>query len=138
LAAAVRNPDSADAQTQIWRNGNVDGVATGGDTLLPQGVYLRNDITGRDPAGWSLTGILYADEYYESISEFKSAWNSTDFKKMAVNYPGKWIATGQAGEQMPLDTKLPPQQVQIGGEQRFKVDEQQKYVEWMDFTFFVS
>jgi primary-amine oxidase len=31
----------------------------------------------------------------------------------------------------------PPRQVSVGG-QRFKVDEKERYVEWMDFSFFIT
>lgn len=119
---------------QIWRNAG----DTGADTLLPQGVYFRFDITGRDKSQWSLTGILYGDEYYHSVDEFRSAWQQPDFKKMPVNTPGEWMDLISGLGDLPLDTLPPPQSVQAAGQQRFKVDEEQKYVEWMDFSFFVT
>ena len=117
----------------MWRN----GAGTGGDTLLPQGIYLRADITGRDSSLWSLTHLLYADELYHSIDEFRTAWQDPSFKKMKVNTLGDWIDVKHTGEGLPLDHKAPPQEVLVGG-QRFKVDEEEKYVEWMDFTFFIT
>jgi primary-amine oxidase len=84
-----------------------------------------------------MTHILYADELYSSIDEFRSAWESPEFKKMAINKPGDWIDVKHAGDKLPLDNLAPPQEVLVGG-QRFKVDEEEKYVEWMDFTFFVT
>jgi len=56
---------------------------------------------------------------------------------MKVNTLGDWIDVKHTGEELPLDHKAPPQEVLIGG-QRFKVDEEEKYVEWMDFTFFIT
>lgn len=56
---------------------------------------------------------------------------------MAINKPGKWIDVKHTGEKLPLDNIAPPQEVLVGG-QRFKVDEEEKYVEWMDFTFFIT
>jgi primary-amine oxidase len=100
-------------------------------------VYFRNDITGRDESQWALTHILYADEIYSSIDEFRAAWQSPDFKKMTVNKLGDWIDVKNTGEELPLESLAPPQEVLTSG-QRFKVDEEEKYVEWMDFTFFIT
>jgi primary-amine oxidase len=80
---------------------------------------------------------LYADELYFSIDDFRAAWQSPEFKKMKVNMPGDWIDVSHTGEELPLDEKAPPQEVLVGG-QRFKVDDEEKYVEWMDFTFFIT
>ncbi|WVQ79580.1 hypothetical protein IAT38_001680 [Cryptococcus sp. DSM 104549] len=108
-----------------------------GETLLPQGLYLQTDITGRDPSKWSLMGILHGDEYYTSIDEFRSAWQSPDFVKVAVNMGGDWVGTDQTGDVLPLETLAPPMNIQPAG-QRFKVDEENKYIEWMDFTFYLT
>jgi primary-amine oxidase len=56
---------------------------------------------------------------------------------MKVNTLGDWIDVKHTGDDLPLDEKAPPQEVLVGG-QRFKVDEEEKYVEWMDFTFFIT
>jgi primary-amine oxidase len=57
---------------------------------------------------------------------------------MPVNTPGEWMDLISGLGDLPLDTLPPPQSVQAAGQQRFKVDEEQKYVEWMDFSFFVT
>jgi primary-amine oxidase len=56
---------------------------------------------------------------------------------MKVNTLGDWIDVKHTGDGLPLDHISPPQEVLVGG-QRFKVDEEEKYVEWMDFTFFIT
>nr|KIR88896.1 hypothetical protein I308_00977 [Cryptococcus tetragattii IND107] len=108
-----------------------------GETLLPQGLYIQTNITGRDKSKWGLIGILYGDEYYTSVDEFRAAWQNPDFKKFIPNYSGNWIGTDQAGNVMPFETEAPPMNVQPGG-QRFKVDEENKYIEWMDFSFYLT
>jgi primary-amine oxidase len=126
---------SPNKQVQIWRSGK----GTGGDTLLPQGIYLRADITGRNSSNWSLTHILYGNELYPSISAFREAWREPAFKKMKVNHGGDWINIESTGEEdgLALDDRAPPRQISVGG-QRFKVDEEERYVEWMDFSFFIT
>nr|XP_018261712.1 uncharacterized protein I303_06153 [Kwoniella dejecticola CBS 10117]OBR83870.1 hypothetical protein I303_06153 [Kwoniella dejecticola CBS 10117] len=108
-----------------------------GETLLPQGLYMQFDITGRDKSKWSLMGILYGDEYYKSVDEFRSAWQSSGFEKYTPNMPGSWIETDRTGKKLCLEDEAPPMSVQPGG-QRFKIDEDNKYVEWMDFTFYLT
>ena len=100
---------------------------------------MRAAITGRDPSKWSLTHIFYGDELYPSISAFREAYGEPGFKKMKVNHGGSWINVESTSEQegLALDDRAPPRQVSIGG-QRFKVDEKESYVEWMDFCFFIT
>ncbi|KAK6910889.1 hypothetical protein I203_104924 [Kwoniella mangroviensis CBS 8507] len=120
--------------TRQMNNGSIN---FDGETLLPQGLYMQFDITGRDKSQWKFLGVLYGDEYYTSIDDFRSAWQSSDFKKYTPNMGGKWIETDKTGKELPLDTEVPPMGVQPGG-QRFKVDEENKFVEWMDFTFYLT
>ncbi|WWC90477.1 uncharacterized protein L201_005413 [Kwoniella dendrophila CBS 6074] len=108
-----------------------------GETLLPQGIYMQFDITGRDKSKWALLGVLYGDEYYTSIDDFRTAWQSPDFKKYTPNMGGRWVETDPTGEGLPLEDRPPPMSVQPGG-QRFKVDNHNKYVEWMDFSFYLT
>ncbi|ORY29317.1 putative copper amine oxidase [Naematelia encephala] len=124
-----RYPDEIDTGNSTF---NFDG-----ETLLPQGLYMKFDVTGRDPSGWSLKGILYTDEYYTSIDEFRTAWQKEGFIKVTPTYSGEWIGTDQTGDILPLETESPPVNVQPQG-QRFKVDEEQKWVEWMDFSFYIT
>ncbi|WVO21366.1 uncharacterized protein IAS62_002674 [Cryptococcus decagattii] len=63
-----------------------------GETLLPQGLYIQTNITGRDKSKWGLIGILYGDEYYTSGDEFRAAWQNPDFK---ISLPIT-LATGSA------------------------------------------
>ena len=48
-----------------------------------------------------------------------------------------WTSTDQQGEPLPLEEKTPPMQVETSS-QRFKVDEDAKYVEWQGFSFYYS
>ncbi|KAJ7661708.1 copper amine oxidase [Mycena rosella] len=114
-------------------------------TLLPQGLFFKSDITGRDSSKWQLQGWLYGDIFYSTTEEFRQAWSSPDFVKYDLNLPGSWIGSDQTGEFFPGDNIAPPIAVQPNGAygQRFSVDEEQKhvlsaYVEWMDFSFYIT
>lgn len=106
-------------------------------TLLPLGLYVHSDVTGRDPSKWKLLGWLYNDIFYSTTEEFRQDFYSPGFKKLGLNTEGKWAQTDQQGKVLPHDRSYPPVSVAPSGS-RFAVDVAQKYVEWMDFSFFIS
>lgn len=107
------------------------------ETLLPLGLYFRSDVTGRDPSKWKLEGWLYNDVFYDNTEAFRAAYNSPGFQKLAPNDEGNWARTDRQGPILPYDTLSPPVSVAPAGS-RYAVDEENKYVEWMDFSFYVG
>lgn len=98
-------------------------------TLLPMGLYLKADITGRDPSKWSVEGWYYDGVFYESTKAFRKAFFSPGFEKFGPNLDGSWARTDQQGEIMPYDELDPPLPVAPQGA-RYGVDIEEKYVEW--------
>lgn len=105
-------------------------------TLLPLGLYIKSDVTGRDPSLWKHEGWLYNNVFYETTEEFRAAFFSPGFVKLGANVGGPWGETGQLGPKPPLDSHYPPSSVSFGA--RYSVDAQRKYVTWMDFSFYVG
>lgn len=57
--------------------------------------------------------------------------------KLPPNVGGAWTTTDRQGEQPPLDElRIPIQVTPQGG--RFSVDQEEKYVRWLDWTFYVG
>lgn len=106
-------------------------------TLLPLGLYFKSDITGRDPSQWKLEGWLYNDVFYPTTEAFRAAYWSEGFVKLPANVDGDWGHTDQTGTVRPLDTLYPPTTIAPAGP-RYSVDEEEKYVEWMGFSFYIS
>lgn len=98
---------------------------------------LLPDITGRDPEGWKLLHIFYDNKLYNGVEDFRAAWKSPNFTKLTRQADGDWANTGKSGTAPPLDARSPPIQIQPDG-QRFAVDKDAKYVEWMDFSFYIG
>ncbi|KAJ7815617.1 copper amine oxidase [Mycena olivaceomarginata] len=74
-----------------------------GETLLPQGLFFKSDITaGIRPIGW-----VYGDIFYPTTEKFREAWNSPDFVKYKLNLPGSWIGSDRAGDLLPGDNIVP-------------------------------
>ncbi|KDQ60427.1 hypothetical protein JAAARDRAFT_191806 [Jaapia argillacea MUCL 33604] len=109
-----------------------------GETLLPEGLYFKIDTTGRDPSGWGLIGWLYNGVYYNSTEAFRAAWSSPGFEKLLPNVEGSWISTDFTGEALPYEEQPPPMLIQPDGQPRFAVDTGAQYIEWMDFSFYIS
>ncbi|KAK2596780.1 hypothetical protein QQS21_006108 [Conoideocrella luteorostrata] len=107
------------------------------ETLLPLGLYFGLDVTGRDASKWSVTGWYYNGEYYPTTAEFRAAATSTGFTKLGANSDGSWARMDKQGVPMKLDHHPPPMAV-MPGPNRFSVDLKENYVEWMDFSFFLS
>ena len=106
-------------------------------TLLPLGLFLKADVSGRDPALWKHEGWLYNDIFYPTTEALRNAFYSPGFVKLGANVEGAWATTDQQGEAPPLDTASPPVMSAPGGS-RYSVDAKSKYVEWMDFSFYIA
>lgn len=141
----------------MWQGFNAPVTSTF-DTisLLPLGLYMRSDITGRDPSKWKVTGWVYNNEFYSTLDDFRKVMNEPNFKSLGMNVDEPWAHTRTHGDSMPLDDTPPPAPVQVGKE-RFTVNEEENYVTWsesipehciqnpnksnhfpVDFSFYVS
>ncbi|PSR81301.1 copper amine oxidase [Coniella lustricola] len=109
------------------------------ETLLPLGLFFKSDVTGRDPSQWRLEGWLYNNIFYETTEAFRTAYFTPGFVKHGANVEdASWAGTDQQGAVMPLDTLAPPTSTLGAQGTRFSVDAAQKYVEWMDFSFYIG
>jgi primary-amine oxidase len=106
-------------------------------TLLPLGVSVQLDTTDRDVENWAVTGWFCMGQFYSSTEEFHDAVFSGSFEKPAPNVDGNWTSMDRQGERLPLD-ELPPPAPVSPGSQRFALDVEEKYVTWMDFSFYMS
>jgi primary-amine oxidase len=100
-------------------------------SLLPLGLYLRTDITGRDPSKWKVTGWVYNNEFYPSLDDFRKVTADPNFQPLGMNVDEPWAHTKRHGQTLPLDDLPPPALVQTG-QARFAVDEAENYVTWSE------
>ncbi|ETS83998.1 hypothetical protein PFICI_05874 [Pestalotiopsis fici W106-1] len=107
------------------------------ETLLPLGLYFKSDVTGRDPSQWELQGWLYNNIFYETTEEFRTAYWNGSIEKLGANVEGDWGRTDPINANMPYDSSYPPVSIAPAGS-RYGVDIERKYVEWMDFSFYVG
>lgn len=101
------------------------------------GLYMKFDLTGRDPSKWKFEGILYNDIFYDTVEDFRNAFYTAGFERLPGNYDGEWTHTDRKDDGLPMDAKMPPKAL-MPGPARYSVDQEAKYVEWMDFSFYVG
>jgi len=94
------------------------------------------DITGRDPKGWSCTGVLYNNIFYETTSDLRTAWEKPDFVRNTKALDGEFGASSRRGDDLPYEEMPVPASVATA--QRYAVDRANNYVSWMDFTFYLG
>ncbi|KAI8936065.1 hypothetical protein NX059_007565 [Plenodomus lindquistii] len=106
-------------------------------TLLALGVAVRLDLTGRDWNEWKATSWYSRGEVFATTQEFRDAVFSSNFEKRPPNVEGDWTSTDRHGDPLPLDHLPPPKSV-AQAINRFRIDEKESHVSWMDFSFFLS
>jgi primary-amine oxidase len=94
-------------------------------------------LTGKNWEEWKARGWYSRGEFYSSTEEFRSAVFSQNFDKPAPNVNGNWTSTDKQDDPLPLDNLSPPIPVSQGS-QRFRLDTTEKYLSWMDFSFYFS
>lgn len=107
------------------------------ETLLPLGLYLKSNVTGRDPSKWELQGWLYNNIFYNTSQDLRAAVFSASFQKLNPNTDGPWAQTDRRGDIPPMDNMYPPTLVAPTGA-RYSVNVREKYVRWQDFEFYIA
>ncbi|KAI5371250.1 hypothetical protein J4E82_010063 [Alternaria postmessia] len=104
-------------------------------TVEPLGFAVKFDLTGQNSDNWKAVGWYSKGEFYASTDDFRAAINKPDYQKPPPNVLGNWTSTDRQGTPMPLDHLPPPASI-AQGDQRFKIDAEEGYISWMDFTFY--
>lgn len=122
-----------------WASFHSSGIRYDAWSLLPQGLYCRFDISGRDSEKWSINEWYYNGILYESTDAFRKAWESGTIVKSPPNLDGQWAAaepesstTGNTEQQREKEAPIMIQPF----ENRYDIDEEENHVSWMGFTFY--
>ncbi|KAH7144289.1 copper amine oxidase [Dactylonectria estremocensis] len=107
------------------------------ESMMPMGLFLMSDVSGRDVSKWSVQGWYYNGIFYETTEEFRTAYWSGEVEKLDGNWDGPWAETDRQGPIPPLDTMAPPVATAPQGA-RYSVDAERKYVEWMGWSFYIG
>jgi primary-amine oxidase len=123
-----------DDRVYVWQQFNAPKASIYDNTyLIPLGLYMRTDITGRDPSKWNVTGWVYNNEFYPTLDDLREAVKSPNFKHIGSTSDEQWTRTERQGDALPLDEQPPPVSVQRS-QPRFTLDEKENFVTWSEST----
>lgn len=135
LELTFRDPWVKDGHILRWCSFQRAGTRFGAGTLLPQGLYVKLDTTGRDPAKWKVLNWFYNGMLYNSTDEFRDAWRSPGFRKAPINRDGDWTMIEEPTSDVSSRDHPAPLMVHPGGA-RYQLYREAQYVSWMGFTFY--
>ena len=133
LASRTREEDG---RVMFWGSVTMTGKRGDAWSLLQQGVYVKLEMTGRNKTKWGIHEWYYNGVLYNSVEDFTAAWSKPGFKKSPPNLDGDWTKTEDFTHNAKRD-KPPPIMVHPKGP-RYDLDEKQKWVSWMDWSFFFA
>lgn len=79
---------------------------------------------------------MYDDVFYPTLGELRTAWEQPGLKHYPFTVDGVWAGASQRGEAPAYDSEPAPVLVELA--QRYAVDKDANYIEWMDFSFFLG
>ncbi|KAJ7196797.1 amine oxidase catalytic domain-containing protein [Mycena pura] len=105
-------------------------------------MYFYIDVTVMDPAAWYLVRMVYNRQVFATTEEFLAAyWNGTLQRSARPDVPPAseetWAGRERKGLKRDLDDRAGPRQVSFNGP-RFRVDEDNQWVSWMGWSFYLS
>jgi primary-amine oxidase len=138
LSAGSDTPLSYDG-TQAYRS-IMFRYPTAVSYLTPTDFFLRLDVTGTDPSKYKLLGIVTNERFFPTVASLRAAWDAGELK---IEHPQTRNASFGLLDYKPelgtrdLEDRFAPQMLEIGGK-RYKLDREQKYVEYMGWSFYIA
>ncbi|OBR12715.1 Amine oxidase [Colletotrichum higginsianum IMI 349063] len=108
--------------------------------LTPLDFFVMLDITGTDASRYRLRGIVTNERFFPTTAAIRAAWVEGGLKKQFKQTRNPdWAFLDYKSElgARDLEHKLAPQSLEIGGK-RYKIDEEEKYIEYMGWSFYTS
>ncbi|TCD63339.1 hypothetical protein EIP91_005658 [Steccherinum ochraceum] len=139
LEAGATGPFSFDGEfRRVWVNWKRSGP---GNWIQPVGFYQYIECSGTDPSQWKILKVVYNYQIFNSVSEFKEAYQNGTLKRQpqASNdgMDDTWTTRAKVGPPRDLDTLPGPRTVSFAG-LRFRVDRATRYVSWMGWGMYLG
>ncbi|ORY26996.1 amine oxidase catalytic domain-containing protein [Naematelia encephala] len=113
-----------------------------GHYLFPLDIYTYFDVSGTDPALWHVIRMVYNNQTFASPEDFRAAWEKGELKrskKPLLDDASGWASRSRVhkGSKRDLDERAGPRSVSFDG-LRFRVDQEEQYITWMGFSFYLG
>lgn len=102
--------------------------------------YLIIDVTGTDTTLYKLKGIVTNSRFFPTIEDLRAAFDAGELTEefhVPEDYDWALVNYDESMGKRDLEEKFAPQSIEIGGK-RYKLDAEQKYVEYMGWSFYVA
>lgn len=142
LVATSGTPQSFDGSTS-FRNimFRFPGSAAGGASYMtPLDFFVLMDCTGTDASKYYVKGFVTGEEFYPSVAELRAAFETgTLAQEYDQTLDAAWALVDYKPELgvRELEERFAPSTLEIGGK-RYKVDPKENYIEYMNWSFYVS
>ena len=125
-------------RTVRWCSFQRAGGSSGAQTLLPQGLYVKIDTTGRNSKEWRVLHWFYNNFLYNSTESFRSAWATPGFEVTPRNLDGPWTSIENPSDQETWSQPpLEPVSKSSPGH-TYRLNRERQFVSWMGFEFYMA
>ncbi|KAI1611348.1 copper amine oxidase [Exophiala viscosa] len=124
-------------RTVQWLEFFGSGMDSDSRSILPQGLYVKLDIPGANPATWTTGQWFYNGILYDNETALREAIKSPDFVKLELNQDGSWSDTEDFETSFPERDMPPPLSIQPYGP-RYHLDRKEGFISWMGFSFYLA
>lgn len=122
-------------QSIVWLPWRLNGLAPY-DQMMD--FYVSFDISGTDASLYKFRMIVYNLVVYTSVAEFREAWTTGKIIKSPITPKSEThLRKDRIGEFRELETRFAPTSVELDGK-RYKVDEENRYVEYLGWSFYTG
>ncbi|KAI0179221.1 copper amine oxidase [Hypoxylon sp. FL1284] len=138
LTGTTTNPTSLDGdqsfQVMMF---NIPGTTS---YLRPLDFFVILDSTGTDASLYKLKGLVTNTRFFPTVADLRAAFDAGELVEEFHQPTDDEWALVKYNEEMgvrELEEKFAPQSLEVGGK-RYKLDPEQKYVEYMGWSFYIS
>ncbi|KAI1650085.1 amine oxidase catalytic domain-containing protein [Daldinia loculata] len=108
--------------------------------LRPLDFYVMLDTTGTDASLYKLKGLVTNTRFFRTVAELRAAFKADELVEefyQPSDYDWALVKYNAAMGTRELEDKFAPQNLEVGGK-RYKLDSEQKYVEYLGWSFYVA
>ncbi|PKS08571.1 hypothetical protein jhhlp_004957 [Lomentospora prolificans] len=108
--------------------------------LTPLDFFVMLDCPGQNPDDFKLKGIVTNSRFFPTVADLRTAWDAGELQEeFQQTRDASWALLDYKPELgvRDLEDRMAPQTLEIGGK-RYKLDEEERYVEYMGWSFYLS
>jgi primary-amine oxidase len=130
----ITNPYSIDGtQSVAWSTWRRRGLANYG---LISDLYIGFDFSGSDASLFKLRMIVFNNKVFTSVKQFREAFEAGEVEKRPhIPTDDAFLRKDRKGPARELEDRMAPTMLELDGK-RYKVDMENKYVEYMGWQFY--